>query len=482
MKESAARSPKKPLEDQTLCSDCVGEAFLSAKIEKTGKHAVCSYCGEQRKTFSLGQIADEIEIALQEHFYQTPIEPEGVQHFLANEGLWNRGGERVVFAIQNYAGISPGTAEDIRKVLYIRHYDKERAEMHEEGPFDKDAQYASQDVDSEESHALWRQFERSLKSESRFFSQNARDTLASIFEGLAEHKTYNHRPILVEAGPGMELSALYRARVFQSSAELKEALKRPDLHIGPPPPRLAISGRMNPHGVAVFYGAEDPLIALAEVRPPIGSRVVIGKFELTQRVRLLDVDALRLVFVDGSVFDRAYKERLEKGEFLRWLSDRISKPVMPDDEPFDYLATQVIAEYLATEATPQLDGIIYPSTQGNQSPLEEIGRNMSNVVLFRKAARVASLDIPEGTEINADLDSWSDDGAEVDYRVYEKVPEAKPSKGKDRGTDDFLFFSEPLDGPGPDYDERKGIRSSQILVSCSSSEKKPEEKLGDWKM
>jgi len=54
---------------------------------------------------------------------------------------------------------------------------------------------------------------------------------------------------------------------------------------------------------------------------------------------------------------------------------------MPDDEPFEYLATQAIADFLATEANPALDGIIYPSVRGSDGKL--------NVVLFHKAARVA---------------------------------------------------------------------------------------------
>ncbi len=36
---------------------------------------------------------------------------------------------------------------------------------------------------------------------------------------------------------------------------------------------------------------------------------------------------------------------------------------MPDDEPSEYLATQAIADFLATESAIRLDGIIFPSVQ-----------------------------------------------------------------------------------------------------------------------
>jgi hypothetical protein len=40
-------------------------------------------------------------------------------------------------------------------------------------------------------------------------------------------------------------------------------MKRPDEEIGPPPPSLAVAGRMNAAGIAVFYGATDPSVALS---------------------------------------------------------------------------------------------------------------------------------------------------------------------------------------------------------------------------
>ena len=37
--------------------------------------------------------------------------------------------------------------------------------------------------------------------------------------------------------------------------------------------------------------------------------------------------------------------------------------VIPDDEVFDYLSTQAIADYLASQTGINYDGIIYPSVQ-----------------------------------------------------------------------------------------------------------------------
>jgi hypothetical protein len=194
---------------------------------------------------------------------------------------------------------------------------------------------------------------------------------------------------------------------------------------------------MNAHGIAIFYGSADPLIALAEVRPPVGSRVVVGRFEIIRKVCLLDVEALQSVNVVGSIFNRDYIHHLQRAKFLRGLSRRIIMPVMPDDEPFDYLATQAISDFLATEADPPLDRIIYPSVQTGE------GEGKFNVALFHKASRVQPLDIPKGAAISAQLNHDTDDGSEIDYWVWEELlPETPPS---DRSEIHDFLASEPLD-------------------------------------
>ena len=97
---------------------------------------------------------------------------------------------------------------------------------------------------------------------------------------------------------------------------------------------------------------------------------------------------------------------------------------MPDDEVLEYLATQAIADFLATENDPVLDGIVFPSVQAAGDGL--------NVVLFHKAARVEKMDIPEGAIIKASTGYASEDGWEVDYSVTESMPTKQP-KEQDKG-------------------------------------------------
>lgn len=446
-----------------VCCECVGEAFLRSEIQRRGVETDCTYCERRQKSFTISEMADAVELVLREHFYQTPTEPSGMEYTMMNEGDydWERRGDPITFVIEESAQIERKPAEDIQKVLEERHYDFELAQMGEEQPFEEDAHYAETDVDVAESQAGWFHFERVLKTQARYFSRTAEETLTSIFEGIVDHKTRDGNAVVVEAGPDKALTTIYRARVFQSDKKLEEALKRPDREIGPPPPLAATTGRMNAHGISVFYGATDPLVALAEVRPPVGSKVVIARFEFVRRVRLLDVEALRSVNITGSLFDLSYKRSLERAEFLKWLSRRITMPVMPDDEPFEYLATQAVADFLATNTNPLLDGILYPSVQG--------GKGKLNMVLFHKAARVQSLDIPKGTTIDTQLYEYDDDGIDIRPWVWEQIPPkpATPEVAPIRLEPEDLLVSEVLDSSTPeDYDDER--REPVLKLDISS--------------
>jgi len=431
-----------------ICSNCVGEGFLSNEIRSRGAESVCSYCEKTGWTYSIEEMADEIQTAFRDHYYLTDSEPDLIEYNAwMDEEInyeWKREGEPVGDVIAWAAEVREEIAEDIRRVLEDRDADAEPSSIGYDKPFDDDAYYAEKDIDDAESQAGWLHFEESLTTEARYFNPAAEAVLTSTFEGIAEHTTHEGQPAIIDAGPGTGLTFLYRARVFQSLVKLEDALKRPDLEVGPPPSTSASHGRMNPHGVSVFYGATNPAIALAEVRPPVDSRVLVGRFQITRGLRILDIEALRKLNVEGSVFDRTYVERVRKARFLRWLSRRISQPVMPNDEAFEYLPTQAIADFLATRRDPELDGILYPSVQGTEGA--------ANVVLFHKASRVQNLDIPEGTEIEAYSYTYTEEGRETNYSVCEQVPpdgEAQPAV-----IDPLLMV--PIHGGGPpDSDDRQ---------------------------
>jgi hypothetical protein len=358
-------------------------------------------------------------------------------------------GRPVAEVIKEEAGLTEIVAEDVRGVLAKRHDETpdENDEMTKafeperwENPFDTQARYIRRDsVDAWEFESDWGLFERGLTKRTRHFNRTAEETLTSVFEGIDGLKTTNGRAVIVLAGPGTGLAQLYRARVFQSEDKLEEAMIRPDRDVGPPPSALATAGRMNAAGIAVFYGATSAEVALEEVRPPVGSKVLVGCFEVAQNLRLLDLDALELVADEhGSIFDPGHIYRLKKTKFLGSLCKRISRIVMPDDQLREYIPTQAVADFLANMETPSLDGVIYPSVQTR--PLRPRGvfgliprTADSNVVLFHKAAVVQEMMVPERTWVlgprnSLGLGSLLGEGEpEVEYTVFEETAGPTPA-------------------------------------------------------
>jgi RES domain len=423
-------------EEKRICWHCIGENFLKAKVRKQGELDECDYCGKGATTLSIGEVAEDLRSAFERHYARTPVGPSEHEEFMYKESdlTWEREGEPSTSAIADAAKIAEAPAEDIRSVLEesttITPDEYFNRDPDDEDDFSEEAQYAEKDVDATPLYRNWEQFKISLRTETRLFNTAAQTTLDSIFTGLDGHATKAGRKVIVDAGVGQKLASLYRARVFQSLVKLKESLKRPDLHLGPPPSDLATTGRMNARGIAVFYGATHEEVAISETRPPVGSHVAIARFEVIRPLKLLDVEALQAILVTGSIFDPTHLERLKNAAFLSHLSRQITLPVMPDDEPFEYLVTQAIADYLANLSHPHLDGLIYRSVQH--------GKGKNNVVLFHKSARVKPLDIPPGTEISAHTMSHDEDGPHPDFWVFETVP---PAKGKDDPDIEFPFHS-----------------------------------------
>ncbi|MBI5102361.1 MAG: RES domain-containing protein [Nitrospirae bacterium] len=414
------------LNNRRLCCDCVGEDYLKDEIRNQGELGTCSYCSRRSKYYSIETLAERIETVFEQHYVRTSDQPSSYQYaMLADKESgydWERDGEPVVDAIMNAADIPDEAASDIQKILEDKFYDRDAAEMGEESEFSSDSYYKESDANDERWQDEWREFERSLKTEARFFSRTASHLLTSVFDGIDTMKTRDGRSLIVNAGADTEFSEVFRARSFQSRDSLELAVARPDNHLGSPPSVQASAGRMNALGISVFYGANKPMVALSEVRPPVGSKVVVGRFEIIRPIRLLDLTALNDVTTRGSIFDPTFINRLERTMFLRNLSRRITVPVMPDDETFEYLATQAIADFLATENVPPLDGIIFPSVQTAGESL--------NVVLFHKSARVQDIDLPEGTTISSSLGHISEDGWDGDYSVFEEVQAKKEDQDK----------------------------------------------------
>jgi len=413
-------------EDKYICFYCVGENYLKLEIERQGEVINCSYCNNKKQYgYSLSDFAERIDNAFAQHYVLSPDSPpDDWSSYLYRNSGWEPRGMPIVEAIQEAADVSELIATDVQELLAHKHYDHEAAKDDQQNPFEEDSFYDEKDIDDVEWQDLWAGFEFTLKNNSRFFNNKNESILQAIFEGIETLNTRDRKPVVRSIGLDSNLNHLYRARVFQSEAKLEEALKYSDKQIGPPPPEFAKAGRMNAKGISVFYGATSVHTALTEVRPPVGSKVVVAKFDILQKLRVLDLSALNLSVADGSIFDDTYAEILSKTAFLRSLSLRMTKVVMPDDEYFEYLVTQVIADYLGSYL--KLDGIIFPSAQSKEG---------LNITLFNHASKVASVEYPAGSEVDIKLSEWDGDEEVTAYKMINWLPATEENS---LSADEFL--------------------------------------------
>jgi hypothetical protein len=401
-----------------VCFMCVGDEFLRQSVRSDGKETECSYCKNVRSCFSLAGIGDQVHEVLNEQFYLTSSEPDGLDYMLAKDGLWNREGDPVAEVIADIGGFDEEIAEDIRAYLSDQHGYSEVKDGGED-PYADDAQYDARGPDDQNLRDTWESFCQQIRWRSRYFSEYVEISLDNIFGDLESLSTVKGASIIQVITPSDINRYVFRARVAFSQSELQDILKYPAKQLGAPPSRLARAGRMNAAGISVFYGALDVDTCVAEIRPPVGGMVAVCRFELIRPIHILDLDALDQVYVEGSHFDPDFAMRRARAAFLGRLVREISRPVMPSDEVFQYLPTQFVAEYLATKSSPSLDGIIFKSSQ--------TGDAGKNLVLFNHASLAEPDDTLPSTTFDFMMGSGPDDDFDPTIVVFEKVEDVPPT-------------------------------------------------------
>lgn len=358
------------LEEKFICHQCVNDNYVSKHIRSNGDVTQsCSYCHRRRKNIPL----EDIFKMMNEVFNY---------YYDVYEDIYGTGrGESAQEVICEELGVDYEVAEDIYSGLceeFNDYYD------YHAGVYNEDFLYRSKDYSSGELDDTWGTVTKSLLKETRFFNREVKEFLDSLFYDIDKLKTRNRdSPIKILS----EENYLYRARVFEDLEEVKLALAQPEKNFGPPPSLLARSGRMNAQGISVFYGATSVEVAIAEVRPPVGSIVITAPFVPLRKLKVLDISSLdSLSFGSGSKFDPLTRQTSERAVFFRTLSRKLTLPAFGKRLDSDYLITQVVADYLGDRKKFNLDGVSFKSTQVYADD-EDVGTGY-NVVLFNMSSGV----------------------------------------------------------------------------------------------
>lgn len=383
-----------------ICADCVGESFLQRLVRDAAtSENPCEYCDGDASAADLWKVAQLCGEVI-DTFFEESSNTMAVIHFGRTPA-----GNDLQTTILELTGIPQEAVEVVVEHLGNLWYGSGSGESRYGGD---DPWFVPKSSMAEPLGHAWREMEDSLRSDVRYFNPKALTLLDTIFGELTLDRDGEGQPVVFEAGPGTSLKTLYRGRVFQTDEALMAALRWPERYLGSPAVGLGAAGRMNGPGQPAFYGASAPEICIAEVRPPVGSRVALAAFEVIRPLRLLDLRRLATVELrsGASLFDPATRSAAQRRDFLRTLGVRLSAPVVPELQDRDYLVTQAVADYLAAHATLNVDGIIYPSAQSRRPDEPPVG---DNIVLFRKACDVTSAD-SDGTTAEIALWEYEEEG------------------------------------------------------------------------
>ena len=358
---------------QMICHACTEDAYLKKLIKREGSNTKCSFCSKKRICITIESLADKVESILSEYcrpgdtypIWGDGDSPEGMEQ--SGDPLDFHVGE--ILQCDNVEEVVQAVCRELQS----------RQDWDDPDPlYEEYANIVHRKVRPIEAELGWLEFKKGVMHGSRFFNGNAKTFLAWLFEGIEVFRGFGASATNVVRvfEPGQKL---FRARLAKTIKESQEILENPSSQLFSPPPEYANAGRMNPIGVPFFYGAFDRDTCIAELRPPVGGHVISGEFVLTRGLRILDFKQLESAYEDQplSMFHPDYLARNGRRMFLRGLHHKISIPVLPNQE-HEYLITQVIAEYLGTQHSPPLDGVIFSSAQYEGG---------LNIVLFPRALR-----------------------------------------------------------------------------------------------
>lgn len=357
-------------EEKYICHKCVSEEYVSQFIRETGKsNRKCSYCNKKFKNVEIEVIAEMLHKVFCEN-YEQPGEGEFYDNY----------GDSGISVIQDELRVDEEPAEDIFGIMRDTYNDHHGIDI----IYDECFNYERVKRADNSLGWAWEEMELSLKREARYFNQHVKKFLDELFSELETMKTGDSQKAINDV---LADTIFYRARVFENYEDVQAALEHPERFFGPPPHESARSGRMNAHGIPVFYGATSPAIAVAEVRPVVGNFVVVVAFKTLRELKILNISTLNnLSSKKGSIFDESVAEHNKKVSFMRTLARKLTMPVSGKKPENEYLITQAVSEYLAISDKFNLDGISFDSTQYSGNAPDEVGQQ--NIVLFNKSSNI----------------------------------------------------------------------------------------------
>lgn len=334
----------------------MGDLDLWKLLKEDAVRQACGLCGRPRACVSVERVAEEVDPVFREHVQLG----ETIRTFAGpddEKGGWEQQGDEPTLLLQEIIGCDIDLANAIAEVLG----EEEWYDVKDGGePFyDDSSNYVYAPDFTHEHFAVWRSFQNRIKYNRRYLDSEVQSCLEDLFTEFPEEWTARDDGPSQEYAPGS--LEIYRARKASSLGDVRTIFRNPDEELAPPPVSSRTAGRLNAAGIGVFYGGLSSEVCVAEMKPSLGGYVVVGRFEVIETIRVLDLTAFDRHPPSGSLFRPGYNEERLRWRFLQSFHQEITQPIPPGSESIEYVPTQVIAEYL--HAHLGFDGVIYRSAQ-----------------------------------------------------------------------------------------------------------------------
>lgn len=204
-----------------------------------------------------------------------------------------------------------------------------------------------------------------------------------------------------------ENTLLYRCRIVTDIGEIgkeKNFYGYDAKNSFVPPPKATRDLRANYRYIPYLYCANNPYVALVEVRPRLGAVVSIATIKAKEPIKLLDF----------TVQKKPSKMTEAKQNLFLDLSTLYSTPVTNDDDILDYIPTQYIAEYAKSKG---YDGIAFSS-----SVVPEVNKKHPeryNIVVFNyEKCQVIKSNLISVSSINFECEQIDKDAQKINVVSY----------------------------------------------------------------
>lgn len=339
--------------DQMICPECICDESLKDRILLEYMRGECTFCGKSEE----GCARFDSLMRL--------IVPTLFQYFTraAEEAIWDS-------ESREYLGDTFDTEDLIHERLdpVSKDDDIVAAIIQSLGPevWCPRNMFALEGV--ELFQLSWKHFCETVKYRRRYFFESTADAhrrreamhASTMLDDLGSIVKALERDLVTVVPPG---TSLFRFRRHTS-----RTVKPTWSELGSPPTDKAVSSRMSPVGISMFYAAFEEAIARAEtasVKPVDGIRLTGASWTSQEHLRVLDLTALPTTIPSMFAMRRDTREGLM---FLRDFVRDITMPVVFDGkERIEYVPAQITTEFFRREshrhALGKLDGIVYPSSR-----------------------------------------------------------------------------------------------------------------------